>query len=912
MMDWGIAKRLGGPTPELQHVEKTGHDQVVDTAHLTGDRNNLAANTADGTALGTFAYMAPEQARGELHKVDLRTDVFALGGMLCVILTGQPPYTGSDPGAVFMAAQTAALASAITRLRGCGADHDLVELATACLSVDPAGRPADAGEVAARVRSYLDGVANRARQAEIRQAATEAALAAERRRRRVQVTLAATVLLFALCGVGVAAGGWRVWQREAARQADLVQEATRFRTALETGLGHADNALRAGKLEVASSELDQLKSRLKGVPANDLTDRTIALSDDLALAGAVERVRDIGWLVTNDRRNLGQAASLYESAFDRYFGRPVWLVDEDHIARVKASPAYSWVLTGLAEWMAAVGQGEAGNRLLGAINRFDPHAAAAVRLALNGQVDPERFPIALIPAVLDTPRLTRDQKLALLNAAWRRAPNDFSVLVSLADSYRLGTEADKQLAIQFARAGVTVRPDHPYSWNLLGHVLLLARDGEGAVAAFKQSLVYDPTYLNATVNLGCALAWLGRFDQAVAAYQRAIEIEPTHEYSWYSIASSLAALKRFPEAIDAADRALRLNPDSAPAWEVVGDCKRSLRDLPGAISAYHRATRTNPPRASAFCKLGDCEQDSGRFPEAIAAYERAVSLEPGNWLIQNDYGAVLEDAALLGPPGEAALRAEQALNAFERTVHLNPNYPLGLCNLGRTLAMRGQFERALSLLRRGHELGSKQPNWKRNSAGWVRECEELASVEAKLPAILSGVVNLTGASEWYAAASICNRHKDRFTDAARLFAEAFAKESPIDRVQVGRRLEAAKAAIRAGTGRGVEPAAEGERSRYRALSLRWLKDEVRLYQLGLTAFSLVPNDGLVSARDVDLRLDSWLNDPDFAPVRDHQPISLLTKQEQGEWQEFWKEVRTFQQAVRSQKHTNTAGASLKK
>jgi hypothetical protein len=77
-----------------------------------------------------------------------------------VILTGQPPYT--------QAQQVLAgdVSDAFARLDGCGADVELIALAKACLAPAKEARPADAAEVAGRVRRYRDEVAARQAQAE--------------------------------------------------------------------------------------------------------------------------------------------------------------------------------------------------------------------------------------------------------------------------------------------------------------------------------------------------------------------------------------------------------------------------------------------------------------------------------------------------------------------------------------------------------------------------------------------------------------------------------------------------------------------------------------------------------------------------------------------------------------------------
>src|SRR5207302_4784727 len=67
------------------------------------------------------AYMPPEQARGEIHLIDERADVFGLGAILCQILTGTPPYAGKR-GEVQAKAAAAELSEGYARLEASGAD----------------------------------------------------------------------------------------------------------------------------------------------------------------------------------------------------------------------------------------------------------------------------------------------------------------------------------------------------------------------------------------------------------------------------------------------------------------------------------------------------------------------------------------------------------------------------------------------------------------------------------------------------------------------------------------------------------------------------------------------------------------------------------------------------------------------
>ena len=147
-----------------------------------------------GSVLGTPSYMAPEQARGALDTLDERADVFALGSILCEILTGEPAFAGEAGAEVYRKAERADLSEAFARLDACDADAELVGLARSCLAAAPKHRPRDAGMVVTGLTAYLRGVEGRLREAELAQARAETRAAEERRRRRLTLALAASVL----------------------------------------------------------------------------------------------------------------------------------------------------------------------------------------------------------------------------------------------------------------------------------------------------------------------------------------------------------------------------------------------------------------------------------------------------------------------------------------------------------------------------------------------------------------------------------------------------------------------------------------------------------------------------------------------------------------------------------------------
>jgi tetratricopeptide (TPR) repeat protein len=223
VMDWGFAKILAGSLQEGAHTE-------VEPL-LVGGLNGASQS---GALMGTPAYMPPEQARGEGARIDARADVFALGAILCEILTGRPPYAGTTAEEVCGKAAEGDLDEAYARLDSCGADEALRELARRCLAAERAARPPDAGVVTRDLTAYLTSAQEQLRQAQLERAAAEARAQeagakakAERHARRLTLALAAALLV---------GGAVAVWQAIVATRAkkDALASAASEKEAKET------------------------------------------------------------------------------------------------------------------------------------------------------------------------------------------------------------------------------------------------------------------------------------------------------------------------------------------------------------------------------------------------------------------------------------------------------------------------------------------------------------------------------------------------------------------------------------------------------------------------------------------------------------------------------------------------------
>ncbi|MBK9548669.1 MAG: protein kinase [Gemmatimonadetes bacterium] len=135
-----------------------GAPKILDfgIARLMGSHGEASKLTQTGMLIGSLPYMAPEQLTGDAD--DSRTDIYALGVMLFEMATGRRPFLKERPEALMFEI----FGSAPPAVRSLRADAPaaLDELIDACLSKDPARRPATATAVAAALRSLGSGTSS--------------------------------------------------------------------------------------------------------------------------------------------------------------------------------------------------------------------------------------------------------------------------------------------------------------------------------------------------------------------------------------------------------------------------------------------------------------------------------------------------------------------------------------------------------------------------------------------------------------------------------------------------------------------------------------------------------------------------------------------------------------------------------
>jgi tetratricopeptide (TPR) repeat protein len=717
VMDWGLAKRLGA-------AESLPSAAPRAPAELPG-----SSRTEYGSVLGTYAYMPPEQARGDILSLDPRSDVFGLGAVLCKILTGQAPHTGSREN-IREAARRGDMAGALANLDACGADAALVKLAKACLAVEREERPAEAGEVARAVTGYLAGVQEQLRRVGLQRAAAQARASAERKHRHVTVVLAAAVLLL------VAAGGVTAWwwQREHdAQQADAdlraaiarrdaaaaVDEAERLQ---KEGLGHSDDPQR-WHLTLTAARSALKRAEHSDDPRVAAVQRAVEEAErDCRLLLDLDRI----WLEKAEMKgakfDFAAAVPKYAEAF-QHWGLDLGQTDPAVAGARLRGTRFRDKLLAAVEDCALCSNRKLREHLFAVVDHADPDpdllrrrwrtavrsgdGADLVKLA-QSEAAQALPPPALLNLSRDLTTVTGspDAAVQLLRAGLRRHPGDFWLNYDAGREMRRLKPPDLEGAIRCATVTVALRGHSAATHLLLANAYLARGDNEDAIRCYHAALAVDARHAIVLTNLGVALVNKKQYDEAIAMHLKALAAEPHSALVHYNLATAYRYKGDHAAAAPEFREATRLDDTNARYHFDLGSVLYKLDDRSGAARSYETVTHLEPTNVAAYRNLGKVLLELKQFEKAQNAMEKALALANHR----------AEDHVLLGLIRAARGDPEAAIECYRQAVKLSPTFVDAHDELGRALLAKKDYDGAIEQYQAITELAPEQP-WGFNNLG---------------------------------------------------------------------------------------------------------------------------------------------------------------------------------------------------
>jgi tetratricopeptide (TPR) repeat protein/tRNA A-37 threonylcarbamoyl transferase component Bud32 len=760
VMDWGLAKVLGEELPAAETAAPAV--SVVET-----DRTEQPDSvTVPGTVMGTYAYMSPEQARGDVQLLDRRCDVFGLGAILCEILTGSSPYTGTGDE-VKRQAQNGDTHDALTRLYASTAGQELIALARSCLSPQIADRPVNADAVATAVTAYLAAVQERLRVAEVARAAAAAReeeakataaaegrarmeaqskAAAERRAKWLMLGLGAAMLLVT---VAIGGSGWWLQKQHAeamARRMDsdrlAVSAIEKAREALADGwekhdIARLKESLADAKKAVEVARSDDVLAEAQSLLSEAEEKTRQAQKNHKLLTALLNIVEPFGKKAQDYQfRKSGRLESLVDQRdidFQFWWAFRDWgvvVVDENRIIfnfsetkltervveRLGAQPApvVQEIVASLDKWAALrrAQRPEVEWRRLNTVADqldIDPRSKKLRGLRLSGALEQERKVAGAICAL--APWLSAsDLRLGphareLREMAARLDPAREPVLGVIALAQGLEEVGDRSAAERVLRAALAKRPGEVVLLDSLGKFLQRQhppRLGE-AIECYRAARAVRPEL---RIALSTALAKAGRWLEAQAIVGDLLKKESDDPDVLEYLGSVLHDQYRLEEAVAAFQKAITVKPADAELYHSLGDVLSDQNKSHEAEDAYRKAIAIKPDFVDAYSSLGHVLRHQNKLDEAVKTYRKGIELKPDNASAYDGLGIALS----------AQEKLVEAENAFRKLTQLFPGYTRGHVRLGNVLRNQQKLSEAVSAFREALKIDPSHA-WAYNCLG---------------------------------------------------------------------------------------------------------------------------------------------------------------------------------------------------